>query len=113
MPLFSSAPPEIRELRLPTNIYFDWCMEYMVLGYPHPTITWLKDNEPIPLDTSIVKDVIVRRTVNSLYGCLKFNTPSHLNNGHYTLIAKNPLGSVNATVYSTFLKEPGMLGISF
>lgn len=39
-------------------------------------------------------------------GCLTFKTPTHHNNGNYTLEAINYLGVATSTVYGHFLNKP-------
>lgn len=41
-----------------------------------------------------------------LEGCLTFENPTHYDNGNYTLVAANSLGSVTKTVYGYFLEPP-------
>ncbi len=41
-----------------------------------------------------------------LEGCLTFQNPTHYDNGNYTLVASNSLGSVTKTVYGYFLEPP-------
>lgn len=41
-----------------------------------------------------------------LEGCLTFENPTHHDNGNYTLVANNTLGSVTKTVFGHFLEAP-------
>ncbi|XP_016307799.1 NT-3 growth factor receptor-like [Sinocyclocheilus anshuiensis] len=41
-----------------------------------------------------------------LEGCLTFQNPTHYDNGNYTLVASNSLGSVTKTIYGYFLEPP-------
>lgn len=40
------------------------------------------------------------------HGCLYLNKPTHMNNGHYTLIVQNKLGRDEATAFGLFMENP-------
>lgn len=86
------------ELRL------EHCIEFVVRGNPPPTLHWLHNGQPLR-ESKIIR-VEYYQEGELAEGCLLFNKPTHYNNGNYTLIAKNPLGTANQTIRGHFLKEP-------
>lgn len=80
------------------------CIEFMVRGNPPPTLHWLHNGQPLR-ESKIIR-VEFYQEGEVAEGCLLFNKPTHYNNGNYTLIAKNPLGTANQTINGHFLKEP-------
>lgn len=86
------------ELRL------EHCIEFVVRGNPPPTLRWLHNGQPLRESRIIRVEYYQEGEVAE--GCLLFNKPTHYNNGNYTLIARNPLGTANQTINGHFLKEP-------
>uniref|UniRef100_W5LQ87 Tyrosine-protein kinase receptor n=1 Tax=Astyanax mexicanus TaxID=7994 RepID=W5LQ87_ASTMX len=79
------------------------CIEFTVRGFPHPTLRWLYKGRElqspyIHTEMDLYQDY--------LEGCLTFENPTHYDNGNYTLVATNPLGSVTKTVFGHFLEAP-------
>lgn len=45
-------------------------------------------------------------TDREYHGCLQLDNPTHINNGHYTLIAKNKFGTDHKSVDAHFMYKP-------
>uniref|UniRef100_A0A674P938 Tyrosine-protein kinase receptor n=1 Tax=Takifugu rubripes TaxID=31033 RepID=A0A674P938_TAKRU len=82
----------------------DTCIEFTVRGYPHPKLRWFHQQKEIQQNDYIRTEMDFYQ--DYLEGCLTFQTPTHINNGNYTLEASNPLGTVTKTVYGHFLMAP-------
>ncbi|KAJ8417440.1 hypothetical protein AAFF_G00286670 [Aldrovandia affinis] len=93
-------PPTILKLEEPERRH-DTCMEFTVWGYPHPTLRWIYKGKELPQTeyVRVEKDVYQ----DFIEGCLTFTNPTHHNNGNYTLVASNSLGTATRTVYAHFL----------
>ncbi|XP_069798572.1 high affinity nerve growth factor receptor-like [Narcine bancroftii] len=105
---------------LPTveNIHGEcWCPEsssnhqgstltqYMLLPsgkkcWCHKTHTRQLPDNPIGWTT------IYEETPNEIHGCRELNGPTHCNNGNYTLLAENLLGSDRSTAHGHFMDGP-------
>ncbi|XP_062868458.1 NT-3 growth factor receptor [Trichomycterus rosablanca] len=95
-------PPEILHLEEPVRRYHT-CIMFTVRGFPHPTLHWYHKGREIQsayihAEMEIYQDY--------LEGCLNFENPTHYDNGNYTLVATNPLGSVSKTILAHFLEAP-------
>ncbi|KAI1904527.1 hypothetical protein AGOR_G00006560 [Albula goreensis] len=96
-------PPTILRLEEPERRH-DTCIAFTVWGYPRPTLRWihkgkeLRQNEYVRTEMEVYEDY--------LEGCLAFTNPTHHNNGNYTLVATNSLGTATRTVYGHFLHSP-------
>lgn len=93
--MLSLEEPELR---------LEHCIEFVVRGNPPPTLLWLHNGRPLRESRIIRVEFYQEGEVSE--GCLLFNKPTHYNNGNYTLVAKNPLGTANQTINGHFLKEP-------
>ncbi|XP_004709952.1 NT-3 growth factor receptor [Echinops telfairi] len=96
-------PPRVVSLEEP-ELRLEHCIEFVVRGNPPPTLHWLHNGQPLRESKIIHAEYYQEGEVSE--GCLLFNKPTHYNNGNYTLIAKNPLGTANQTINGHFLKEP-------
>uniref|UniRef100_G1T5L5 GP145-TrkC n=1 Tax=Oryctolagus cuniculus TaxID=9986 RepID=G1T5L5_RABIT len=96
-------PPRVVSLEEP-ELRLEHCIEFVVRGNPPPTLHWLHNGQPLRESKIIHVDYYQEGEVSE--GCLLFNKPTHYNNGNYTLIAKNLLGTANQTISGHFLKEP-------
>lgn len=96
-------PPRVVSLEEP-ELRLEHCIEFVVRGNPPPTLHWLHNGQP--LRESKIAHVEYYQEGEVSEGCLLFNKPTHYNNGNYTLVAKNPLGTANQTINGHFLKEP-------
>ncbi|XP_048881275.1 high affinity nerve growth factor receptor isoform X2 [Brienomyrus brachyistius] len=84
-----------------------WCFPFAVDGNPAPTIHWLYNGSELTESEFMYTQLIVERDDGSVqHGCLFLNKPTHLNNGHYTLIVNNGLGSDQATATGIFMDSP-------
>lgn len=101
--LSPADPPRVVSLEEPEP-RLEHCIEFMVRGNPPPTLHWLHNGQPLRESEIIRVEFYQEGEVSE--GCLLFNKPTHYNNGNYTLIAKNPLGTANQTINGHFLKEP-------
>lgn len=101
--LSPADPPRVVSLEEPEP-RLEHCIEFMVRGNPPPTLHWLHNGQPLR-ESKIIR-VEFYQEGEVAEGCLLFNKPTHYNNGNYTLIAKNPLGTANQTINGHFLKEP-------
>ncbi|XP_063781829.1 NT-3 growth factor receptor isoform X2 [Pseudophryne corroboree] len=96
-------PPRILSLKEPV-FRLEHCIEFSVRGNPHPVLTWYHNMKPMP-HMDFIRTQYYEED-NVLEGCLLFNSPTHFNNGNYTLVAKNKFGVANETVYGHFLQKP-------
>ncbi|ELK18250.1 NT-3 growth factor receptor [Pteropus alecto] len=96
-------PPRVVSLEEP-ELRLEHCIEFVVRGNPPPTLHWLHNGQPLRESRIIRVEYYQEGEVSE--GCLLFNKPTHYNNGNYTLVAKNPLGTANQTINGHFLKEP-------
>lgn len=101
--LSPADPPRVVSLEEP-ELRLEHCIEFVVRGNPPPTLHWLHNGQPLRESKIIHVEYYQEGEVSE--GCLLFNKPTHYNNGNYTLIAKNPLGTANQTINGHFLKEP-------
>ncbi|KAL0189547.1 hypothetical protein M9458_016646, partial [Cirrhinus mrigala] len=97
-------PPVILKLDEPERRHHT-CIEFTVRGFPHPTLRWFHKGREI-LGTSGYIRMEMEYYQDYLEGCLTFQNPTHYDNGNYTLVASNSLGSVTKTVYGYFLEPP-------
>ncbi|KAL4646790.1 high affinity nerve growth factor receptor [Arapaima gigas] len=84
-----------------------WCFPFAVDGNPAPTIRWLYNGSELVESEFTYTQLILDRDDGSVqHGCLFLNKPTHLNNGHYTLIVDNGLGRDQATATGIFMDSP-------
>ncbi|RLV87502.1 hypothetical protein DV515_00015641 [Chloebia gouldiae] len=84
-----------------------WCIPFSVDGYPIPSIHWLFNGTTL-VEGLYIHTLIMEYEHNStiLHGCLQLNRPTHVNNGNYTLMAHNALGSASRSVQVRFMDNP-------
>ncbi|XP_074989611.1 high affinity nerve growth factor receptor [Calonectris borealis] len=84
-----------------------WCIPFSVDGNPVPSIHWLF-NGTVLTEGPYIHTRIVEYEHNStvLHGCLQLNRPTHVNNGNYTLLVRNPLGFAARSVQGRFMENP-------
>ncbi|GAB0200922.1 high affinity nerve growth factor receptor [Grus japonensis] len=99
-------PPVILLLHEAIPQHF-WCIPFSVDGNPAPSIRWLF-NGTVLAEGPYIHTRIVEYEHNStvLHGCLQLNRPTHVNNGNYTLLVHNPLGSAARSVQGRFMENP-------
>uniref|UniRef100_A0A8C5F874 Tyrosine-protein kinase receptor n=1 Tax=Gadus morhua TaxID=8049 RepID=A0A8C5F874_GADMO len=82
-----------------------WCIPFSVAGNPQPVLQWLLNNEVVKEGEYIVTR-IHDVTDREYHGCLQLDSPTHLNNGLYTLLATNEYGTDRKEVDAHFMTEP-------
>ncbi|NXV08890.1 NTRK1 factor, partial [Cettia cetti] len=84
-----------------------WCIPFSVDGNPVPSIRWLFNGTAL-VEGPYIHTLIMEYEHNStiLHGCLQLNRPTHVNNGNYTLLVHNPLGSAARSVQGRFMDNP-------
>ncbi|NWH76505.1 NTRK1 factor, partial [Piaya cayana] len=84
-----------------------WCIPFSVDANPVPSIRWLFNGSVLD-EGRYIHTRIVEYEHNStvLHGCLQLNRPTHVNNGNYTLLVRNALGSAARSVQGVFMKNP-------
>ncbi|XP_006823978.2 LOW QUALITY PROTEIN: NT-3 growth factor receptor-like [Saccoglossus kowalevskii] len=111
-----NSAPRILELREP-YAYFHHCFFFNFTGTPLPSIKWYLNGVLLDIpwttdpdfnenDDHLYLAMIKPDSTHEFTGCLYIQIPTHYNNGNYTLVLKNLLGSVNATVYGRFSENP-------
>uniref|UniRef100_A0A8C5TCQ2 Tyrosine-protein kinase receptor n=1 Tax=Malurus cyaneus samueli TaxID=2593467 RepID=A0A8C5TCQ2_9PASS len=99
-------PPVILLLHEAIPQHF-WCIPFSVDGNPAPSIRWLFNGtalrEGLYIHTRIME---YEHNTTVLHGCLQLNRPTHVNNGNYTLLVQNPLGSAARSVQGRFMDNP-------
>nr|XP_048721778.1 NT-3 growth factor receptor isoform X3 [Caretta caretta] len=96
-------PPRIQSLEEP-ELRLEHCIEFVVHGNPVPSLHWLHNGQVLR-ETEIIRMEFYQQGEVS-EGCLLFNKPTHYNNGNYTLVATNQLGTANQTIKGHFLEKP-------
>ncbi|NWR81983.1 NTRK1 factor, partial [Centropus unirufus] len=99
-------PPVILALHKAISQH-SWCIPFSVDGNPMPSIRWLFNGAALA-EGRYIRTHIVEMEHNStvLHGCLQLNRPTHVNNGNYTLLVRNPLGSASRNVQGVFMENP-------
>nr|XP_015219061.1 PREDICTED: BDNF/NT-3 growth factors receptor isoform X3 [Lepisosteus oculatus] len=82
-----------------------WCIPFSVRGNPKPTLHWFYEGAVLQ-ETDFIKTMIHETLDSEHHGCLQLDSPTHLNNGQYTLLAKNEYGNDSSTVYAQFMQDP-------
>ncbi|XP_015267375.1 PREDICTED: NT-3 growth factor receptor isoform X1 [Gekko japonicus] len=96
-------PPRIISLLDPIR-HMEHCIEFLVHGNPPPQIHWLFNGQLLRETEFIRTELYQEGEVSD--GCLLFNHPTHYNNGNYTIVATNYLGTANQTIKGHFLEKP-------
>ncbi|NWI61426.1 NTRK1 factor, partial [Calyptomena viridis] len=99
-------PPVILLLHEAIPQHF-WCIPFSVDSNPIPSIHWLFNGTAL-VEGLYIHTRIVEWEHNStvFHGCLQLNRPTHVNNGNYTLLVSNPLGSATRSVQGRFMDNP-------
>ncbi|XP_077417440.1 BDNF/NT-3 growth factors receptor isoform X3 [Vanacampus margaritifer] len=97
-------PPNITKLSDAISDHH-WCIPFSVAGNPEPTMQWFLDNKTVTED-KFIKTKIYDVTEREYHGCLQLDSPTHLNNGLYTLVAKNKYGIDQKRVEAHFMHKP-------
>lgn len=75
------------------------------LGNPEPHMEWFL-NDKVVTEDKFIKTMIYEVTEREYHGCLQLDSPTHLNNGLYTLVAKNEFGTDRKRVEAHFMHKP-------
>ncbi|KAG9354051.1 hypothetical protein JZ751_012175 [Albula glossodonta] len=82
-----------------------WCIPFSVMGNPKPQLEWLYNGYPL-FEHDYIWTQITESTNIEYHGCLQLQNPTHINNGLYTLLAKNALGQEEKSVSAMFMDAP-------
>uniref|UniRef100_A0A668ANN3 receptor protein-tyrosine kinase n=1 Tax=Myripristis murdjan TaxID=586833 RepID=A0A668ANN3_9TELE len=74
-------------------------------GNPEPQLQWLLNGEVV-LEGDYIMTMIHDVTEREYHGCLQLDSPTHLNNGLYTLLATNEYGQDRKAVMAHFMIDP-------
>ncbi|XP_053558413.1 BDNF/NT-3 growth factors receptor [Bombina bombina] len=99
-------PPVITYLDFPT-LDHHWCIPFSVKGNPMPSLQWFHEGT-ILSETEFIWSKIHESSnnLNEHHGCLQLDSPTHLNNGYYTLKAQNEYGEDERIIFAHFMKDP-------
>lgn len=104
--LFSNiVAPNITFIESPTPDHH-WCIPFTVKGNPKPTLQWFYEGAILNESEYICTKIHVINQ-SEYHGCLQLDNPTHLNNGAYTLLAKNEYGEDEKRVDAHFMSVPG------
>ncbi|XP_041643093.1 neurotrophic tyrosine kinase, receptor, type 2a [Cheilinus undulatus] len=97
-------PPKITKLSdaIPDH---HWCIPFSMSGNPKPMLQWFRDDEVVT-EGHFIKTMIYDVTEREYHGCLQLDSPTHLNNGRYTLLATNEYGSDQKDIEAHFMRKP-------
>ncbi|XP_038161668.1 neurotrophic tyrosine kinase, receptor, type 2a isoform X8 [Cyprinodon tularosa] len=82
-----------------------WCIPFSVAANPKPTFRWYLNHKEITEGQYIVT-MIHDITEREYHGCLQLDSPTHLNNGLYTLIVENDFGKDKKEINAHFMLQP-------
>ncbi|XP_069460667.1 high affinity nerve growth factor receptor isoform X2 [Ambystoma mexicanum] len=84
-----------------------WCIPFSADGNPRPQIQWQFNGTALQENEFIYTKILDEsENATSVHGCLLLNKPTHVNNGNYTLVVRNFLGSAAHTVFGRFMDNP-------
>ncbi|XP_072840539.2 high affinity nerve growth factor receptor isoform X1 [Pogona vitticeps] len=91
----------------PAVHYHKWCVPFSVDGNPTPSIRWRFEGRDLN-ETEYVRTRFYDPAQNStvVHGYLELDKPTHVSNGNYTLLVRNPLGADARTAYQHFMDVP-------
>ncbi|XP_017551927.1 neurotrophic tyrosine kinase, receptor, type 2a isoform X1 [Pygocentrus nattereri] len=82
-----------------------WCIPFSVSGNPQPELRWLFRGEPIK-EGAFITTRIHDYSEHEYHGCLQLDSPTHINNGEYTLLARNVYGEDRKSIFAHFMHDP-------
>ncbi|KAG8455298.1 hypothetical protein GDO86_001480 [Hymenochirus boettgeri] len=99
-------PAVITFIDLPT-LDHHWCIPFSVRGNPKPKLQWFHEGVVLS-ETDFIWSKIHETTNNMSehHGCLQLDSPTHLNNGFYTLRAENEYGKDERSIRALFMNGP-------
>lgn len=74
-------------------------------GNPKPELLWYQDDKLV-MEGKFIVTMIHDVTEREFHGCLQLDSPTHLNNGHYKLVATNKYGTDTKEVEAHFMTKP-------
>uniref|UniRef100_A0A3Q3J7P6 Ig-like domain-containing protein n=1 Tax=Monopterus albus TaxID=43700 RepID=A0A3Q3J7P6_MONAL len=97
-------PPKIIKLSdaIPDH---HWCIPFSVSGNPEPNLQWYLNDKPV-MEGVYISTMIHDITEREYHGCLQLDSPTHINNGRYKLVATNKYGSDQKEVEAHFMQRP-------
>lgn len=98
------VPPAISKLMDAISDHH-WCIPFSVAGNPRPKLSWLLNDQPVE-EGSFIRTMIHDYSDGEYHGCLQLDSPTHINNGKYTLMASNVYGKDSKAVFAHFMHEP-------
>lgn len=98
--------PTITFLESPTSDHH-WCIPFTVRGNPKPALQWFY-NGAILNESKYICTKIHVTNHTEYHGCLQLDNPTHMNNGDYTLMAKNEYGKDERQISAHFMGRPGV-----
>ncbi|KAM4662032.1 high affinity nerve growth factor receptor [Discoglossus pictus] len=88
-------------------IQYHYCIPFTIDGNPRPEIQWQFNGHDLEMNEYIFTKILEEsENSTAIHGCLNLNQPTHVNNGNYTLMVRNMLGSTSYTVSSVFMENP-------
>ncbi|XP_041855379.1 neurotrophic tyrosine kinase, receptor, type 2a isoform X3 [Melanotaenia boesemani] len=82
-----------------------WCIPFSVEGNPAPVFQWYHNGREVT-EGEYIMTMIHDYTDREFHGCLQLDSPTHVNNGRYTLVVKNEYGSDQKDVDAHFMHKP-------
>ncbi|XP_069481961.1 BDNF/NT-3 growth factors receptor isoform X4 [Ambystoma mexicanum] len=83
-----------------------WCIPFSVRGNPAPTLQWFYEGELLNYTQFIWSKIHETSNKSEHHGCLQLDSPTHVNNGLYTLRAQNDYGVDERHIHAEFMKIP-------
>uniref|UniRef100_A0A3P8VUY5 Tyrosine-protein kinase receptor n=1 Tax=Cynoglossus semilaevis TaxID=244447 RepID=A0A3P8VUY5_CYNSE len=84
-------PPKITKLSDAISDHH-WCIPFSVSGNPQPELQWYRNDVEVT-EGQYIMTMIHDITEREYHGCLQLDSPTHINNGRYRLVAKNRYGT--------------------
>ncbi|XP_029473185.1 BDNF/NT-3 growth factors receptor-like isoform X2 [Rhinatrema bivittatum] len=100
-------PPQITYMDDPV-LDHHWCIPFTVRGNPMPKLQWYYEGAILNESEYIWSKIHERNNRSEYHGCLQLDSPTHIYNGRYTLLAENIYGSHNHTIFAHFMLFPGV-----
>uniref|UniRef100_A0A673NC15 Tyrosine-protein kinase receptor n=1 Tax=Sinocyclocheilus rhinocerous TaxID=307959 RepID=A0A673NC15_9TELE len=97
-------PPVISKLMDAVSDHH-WCIPFSVSGNPEPKLSWLLNGKPVE-EGPFIRTMIHDYSEGGYHGCLHLDSPTHINNGKYSLLASNAYGEDRKAVFAHFMHEP-------
>uniref|UniRef100_A0A673HAJ5 Tyrosine-protein kinase receptor n=1 Tax=Sinocyclocheilus rhinocerous TaxID=307959 RepID=A0A673HAJ5_9TELE len=98
------VPPVISKLMDAISDHH-WCIPFSVSGNPEPKLSWLLNGKPVE-EGPFIRTMVHDYSEGEYHGCLHLDSPTHINNGKYTLLASNIYGEDRKAVFAHFMHEP-------